>query len=118
MEARDHVVRTFFSAIDAQDWDHALALVTPDFTCTVTANALLSELRIEGRENLRQWLHTSSEGHQVQHRLDDVLHHGDQTVVLAQLATRYAGRSLEVPCVSVMRFEDDLIAENILIVSD
>jgi ketosteroid isomerase-like protein len=118
VDEREQVVRSFFSAIDAGAWDDALGHVTPEFTCTVTPNASLSELRIEGRDALRQWLDASAQGYEVQHRLDDVVHHGDQTVVLAQLAAHYAERSLLVPCVNVMRFEGSLIAENVMIVSD
>jgi hypothetical protein len=110
---RDAILRDFYGAIDAKNWQRATGLLTPECRWHVLADNAFDAVSLLGAAAVRAWFETALGSAPTRQTIAKIVSNDDASAVFTEAAVGRAGDSSTSRRIDVFRFEGDLIAEHV-----
>ena len=115
---RDAILRDFYGAIDAKNWQRATGLLTPECRWHVLADNAFDAVSLLGAAAVRAWFETALGSVQTRQTITKIVSSDGASAVFTEPAADRPCDSSTSGWIEVFRFEGDLIAEHVSLRAD
>jgi predicted SnoaL-like aldol condensation-catalyzing enzyme len=110
---RDAVLRDFYAAINAKNWQRATGFLAPACRWHVLANDVVDSGLLLGADAVRAWFETALGSVQTRQTITKIVSSDGASAVFTEPAADRPCDSSTSGWIEVFRFEGDLIAEHV-----